>query len=379
MHEIWYAIAVFMLTAYVVLDGFDFGAGALHLFVARNDRERRQVLAAIGPFWDGNEVWLLAAGGALFVGFPRVLASGVSGFYFAIFLVLWCLILRGIAIEFRSHVQDPIWRATWDFFFWLPSMLLPVFFGAALGNLLRGLPLDADGWFGLALFTDFSAREPVGILDWYTVLVGLFALVALTAHGALFLAWKTDGSVRERSRAAAGRLYAAVAALWPVVTLATQAVDAGFLSALAGRPLAWMLAGAALAGLGAVFVGLSRGRELAPFLGSSAFLAGLSTAAAACVFPTMLRATGGEALSLTAHNAGGDPQGLRTALSWFVLGFPLAILYFVVVFRLHRGKALRPPAHSCRSADIGSTAAARRAGTQVARSPVAISNPAAAA
>lgn len=340
MPDIWYAIAVCMLTAYVVLDGFDFGAGALHPFVARNDAERRQVLAAIGPFWDGNEVWLLAAGGALFVGFPRVLASGISGFYFAIFLVLWCLILRGVSIEFRSHVHDPVWRSSWDFFFWLSSTLLPVFFGAALGNLLRGVPLGADGWFELALFTDFSAREPVGILDWYTVLVGIFALTALAAHGAVFLNWKTDGPVQARSRALGRRLYAAVAVLWPVVTLATHRVDGGFLSSLASRPLAWLLAAVALAGLATAFVGLARGRELPAFLGSCAFLAGLSMATAACVFPTMLRATGGEPLSLTAYNSGGDPQGLRTALTWFSLGFPLAIFYFVVVFRLHRGKAV---------------------------------------
>src|SRR5512134_2697212 len=202
MVELWFGLAALCMTAYVVLDGFDLGAGALHLLVARSDAERRQVLAAIGPFWDGNEVWLLAAGEALFVGFPRVLASGISGFYFAIFLVLWSLILRGVSIEFRSHVRDPVWRASWDFFFWLPSTLLPVFFGAALGNLLRGVPLDGDGWFSLALFTDFSAREPVGILDWYTVLVGVFALAALAAHGALFLSWKTDGPVQLRSRAA---------------------------------------------------------------------------------------------------------------------------------------------------------------------------------
>ena len=188
MPEIWYAIAVFMLTAYVVLDGFDFGAGALHLFVARTDAERRQVLAAIGPFWDGNEVWLLAAGGALFVGFPRVLASGISGFYFAIFLVLWCLILRGIVD--RVPQPRPATRSgapPGTSSSGCASTLLPVFFGAALGNLLRGVPLTADGWFELALFTDFSAREPVGILDWYTVLVGVFALAALAAHGAVFL------------------------------------------------------------------------------------------------------------------------------------------------------------------------------------------------
>ncbi len=340
MPEIWYAITVLLLTAYVVLDGYDFGAGALSIVVARNDRERRQVLAAIGPFWDGNEVCLLAAGGALFVGFPKVLSSGISGFYFAIFLVLWCLILRGVAIEFRSHVDNRLWRAAWDFFFWVPSVLLPVFFGAALGNLLRGLPLDSDGWFGLALFTDFTAREPVGILDWYTVAVGVFALAALLAHGAAYLIWRTDGAVQDRSRRAARRLFAGVALLWPLVTAATVQVHAGFLAALAARPLAWLLAAAALAGLVAAFRGLARGSDRAPFLGSCVFLAGLSAATATCVFPVMLRATGDPALSLTAYNASGDPSGLRTALGWFSVGLPLVILYFVIVYRLHRGKAV---------------------------------------
>ena len=121
MNAIWYGIAVLTLTAYVVLDGFDLGAGGLHRHVARTDAERRQVLAAIGPYWDANEVWLIASGGVLFVGFPRVLSAGVSGFYFAIFLLLWCLILRGISIEFRGHVSDPVCGAAWDFFFWLPS------------------------------------------------------------------------------------------------------------------------------------------------------------------------------------------------------------------------------------------------------------------
>ena len=340
MHEIWYAIVVFMLTAYVVLDGFDFGAGALHWFVARNDVERREVLAAIGPFWDGNEVWLLAAGGALFVGFPRVLASGVSGFYFAIFLVLWSLILRGISMEFRSHVHDTVWRQSWDFFFSCASVLLPVFFGAALGNLLRGLPLTAEGWFELDLFTDFTARAPVGILDWYTVLVGVFALAALAAHGGTFLVWKTSGPVQARSRAAAMRLYGAVAVLWPIVTLATMRVNAGFLPALFARPLSWLLALAALAGLVTVFRGLRGGRDLTAFLGSCVFVAGLSVATAVGVFPVMLRAIGDPALSLTADNAGGDPAGLKTALGWFAVGLPLALFYFGLVHRLHRGKAV---------------------------------------
>lgn len=343
MFELWYAVAVFMLTAYVVLDGFDLGAGALHLFVARTDSERRQVLAAIGPFWDGNEVWLLAAGGVLFVAFPRVLSAGISGFYFAIFLVLWCLILRGIAIEFRSHVQDPVWRFSWDFFFALASSLLPVFLGAALGNLIRGVPLTAEGWFELTLFTNFSAREPVGILDWYTCLVGVFALVALAAHGSAFLAWKTDGPVRERSRAAARRLFVAMTVLWLVVTVATWRVNRPLLEALASRSVAILLAAVAVAGLAGVFQGLARGRDLSTFMGSSAFLAGLSTATAACVFPVMLRAIPDPALSMTAFNSGGDPAGLKTALRWFIVGLPLALFYFVAVFRLHRDRAKAAP------------------------------------
>src|SRR4051812_45269810 len=214
-----------MLTAYVVLDGFDLGAGVLHSYVARTDQERRQVLAAIGPYWDGNEVWLLAAGGALFVAFPPVLASGLSGFYLAIFLVLWSLILRGISIEFRSHVEHPLWRAGWDFLFCAGSTLLPVFFGAALGNLIRGLPIDGDGNISLALFTDFSARPPVGILDWYTIVTGVFALLAIAGHGAVFLAWKTDREVHARSRKAAMWLYGAVALLWPLATVLTHYVN----------------------------------------------------------------------------------------------------------------------------------------------------------
>ena len=339
MAETWYGIVVFMLTAYVVLDGFDLGAGVLHLYVARTDTERRQVLAAIGPFWDGNEVWLLAAGGALFVGFPRVLSSGISGFYFAIFLVLWCLILRGVSIELRSHVANSVWRKTWDAGFAVASVLLPVFFGAALGNLIRGVPLDAGGWFELTLFTDFTPAPPAGILDWYTVLVGIFSLAALAAHGGTYLAWKTDGVVRARSRRAARALGLAVVALWVAATLATAAVNPGLLAALPRRPLAAAFATLAVLGLGGTFLFIGRGRDLAAFLSSCAFVGGLSLATAVCVWPVMLRATPDAALSLTAANAGGDPAGLKTALVWLAVGLPLVAAYYVFLFRFHRGRA----------------------------------------
>ena len=342
MVELWFGIVAVMLTMYVIMDGFDLGAGVLHLFVARSNEERRQVLAAIGPYWDANEVWLLATGGALFVAFPKVLAAGLSGFYFAIFLVLWCLILRGISIEFRSHVASPLWRAFWDSGFAIGSLLLCIFFGCALGNLLRGLPLDANGWFSLPLFTDFSARSPVGILDWYTVLVGVYALAALAMQGGAYLAWKTDGAVGERSCRIGYVAALIVAVLWPVMTIVTVRMNPPMFDQFATRPLAWACAALALGGLLAAILGLRRGSHRRAFLGSSAFLIGLMAATAASIFPVMLRAVGDESLSITALNASNDAQGLRTALAWWVIGIPLVITYFVIQFKVHAGKAVAP-------------------------------------
>lgn len=340
MFELWFGIVAVMLTAYVVLDGYDLGAGALHLLVARTGDERRQVLAAVGPFWDANEVWLLAAGGALFVAFPRVLAAGLSGFYLAIFLVVWALMLRAVSIEFRSHVADGLWRRFWDTAFTIASALLAILLGAAIGNVIRGLPLTEDGWFALTLFTDFSARAPVGILDWYTVLTGAFALVALAGHGATFLAWRTGGPVHERAARLARPMFMVLAVLWPVVTLATHAVNPELLSALPRRPMAWLGLFAAVVGLVGVFVAMARRKPLVAFLGSCSWLAGMLVATASCLFPVLLRAVPSGPLSITAYNAGGTAAGLRTALGWWTVGFPIAIGYFVVLFRLHRGKAV---------------------------------------
>ena len=339
MEAVWFAIAALMITVYVVMDGFDFGAGALHLWVARNDGERRQVLAAIGPFWDGNEVWLIAWGGVVFLAFPKVLASGLSGFYLAMMLVLWVLILRGISIEFRSHIEDDMWRTFWDGTFALASTLAPVLFGAALGNLIRGVPLQADGWFSLSLFESFSPRGELGILDWYTVLAGVFALAALQHHGALFLAWKTDGMVRERSLTWAGLLFWVVLLLWAITTAATAALAPEIFSALAVRPLAWMALALALAGLAVSWLGRRAGRDLTAFLGSAAFLFGILGATAASVYPTMIRSIGGEGPSLTALNAASSATSLRVGLLWWPVGLLLAVAYFVILFWLHRGKA----------------------------------------
>lgn len=339
MEHLWFGLVSVMVALYAVMDGFDFGAGALHLFVARSDAERRQVLAAIGPWWDGNEVWLIAAGGAMLLAFPRVLGAGFSGFYLPLFLVLWCLLLRGIGIEFRSHVQDRMWRTFWDGVFALASILMPVLLGAAVGNVVRGVPVDASGYFNLALFTDFGTRNPLGILDWYTLLMGVFAVVTLAGHGATFLAWKTDGPVQARTLKAALPLWAGVLAMWALVTVATAVVRPEVFQGWRNSPLAWLATGLYALGMLAVFLGLRAGKHLLAFLGSAAFILGILAATAASLWPVMLRSTLDPGWSLTALNSASAAPGLRKGLVWWLIGFPLALGYFAMLFRLFRGKA----------------------------------------
>src|SRR6185369_620560 len=173
MATLWFMIVAVMVTAYVVLDGFDLGAGAIFLLVAKTPDERRMVLRAIGPVWDGNEVWLLAAGGTLYFAFPLLYASSFSGFYLPLMMVLWLLMLRAIGIEFRTHIENPVWQGFFDVVFALSSILLTIFLGAALGNVIRGVPLRSDGYFFEALWTNFKVSANPGILDWYTILAGV--------------------------------------------------------------------------------------------------------------------------------------------------------------------------------------------------------------
>lgn len=225
MEVTWFWIVAVMLAAYVVLDGFDLGAGVVHLWAARTEDERRMVLRSIGPVWDGNEVWLLASGGVLFCAFPLLYSSGFSGFYLPLMVVLWLLMLRGIAIEFRSHIGNPMWKSFWDVTFCLSSSLLTIFFGAALGNVVRGVPLNEKGYFFLALWTDFRVSANPGILDWYTVLVGVTAFVTLTVHGALWVRYKTEGALHERAAQVARGFWWMLAVLTALITVVSFQVQ----------------------------------------------------------------------------------------------------------------------------------------------------------
>jgi len=343
MEALWFAIVAGMLAVYVVLDGFDFGAGFLHLVVARTDAERRSVLAAIGPVWDGNEVWLLAGGGVLFMAFPVAYAVGFSGFYLPLMLLLWVLILRGLSIELRSHVDNPLWAAFWDATFAVGSTLIAIVLGAALGNVLRGVPLDATGTFHVPLFDSFWPGPRSGVLDVYTVLVGVFTLLALGGHGGLYLAMKTEGALNARSMRAARLLWLATGVLFPFVHWATARVAPELQATAIQRPLVWILAVLALASAAALILGLVRGNPCLGFAGSAGTLFTLLGAAAAARWPVLLRSNVAPSLSLDAFAAATSQHGLRVALTWGLPGLVLACGYFVFLGRLFRGKVRIEP------------------------------------
>ncbi|HET9157472.1 MAG TPA: cytochrome d ubiquinol oxidase subunit II [Myxococcaceae bacterium] len=347
MEALWFAIVAGMLAVYVVLDGFDFGAGFLHLVVARTDAERRTVLAAIGPVWDGNEVWLLAGGGALFMAFPAAYAAGFSGFYLPLMMLLWVFILRGLSIELRGHVTDPLWAAFWDATFAIGSTLIAIVLGAALGNVVRGVPLDGSGTFHIPLFDSFWPSAQSGVLDAYTVLVGVFTLLALGGHGGLYLAMKTEGPVYARSLRAARLLWLTSGLLFPLLTWATMQVAPDLPAAAGQRPLVWFLA-LLLAGAVAILaVGLVKGRPGLAFIGSAGTHFTLLGTAAAARWPVLLRSNLGPSLSLDAFAAATPHHGLQVALTWTLVGLPLACGYFIFLARLFRGKVRldTPPHH----------------------------------
>jgi cytochrome bd ubiquinol oxidase subunit II len=346
MGTIWFCLVAVMIALYVLLDGFDIGAGAIHLFVARTDEERRQVLASIGPVWDGNEVWLLAAGGTLYFAFPLLYASAFSGFYLPLMMVLWLLILRGTSIEFRNHIRSAVWDPFWDFVFCASSLLLAVFFGAALGNVARGVPLDDSGYFFEPLWTNFALGSQTGILDWFTVIVGVCSLAALAMHGALWVSLKTTGPVSDRSARLAKYAWVAVVALTLVITGLTFRVQPQVLRNFSRWPWGYIFPLLAMAGAAGVIFFLARRDTMKAFLSSCAYLAGMLTSVVFGVYPMVLPARDPR-FSLTIENAKAADYGLKVGLVWWLIGMVLAFGYFRFLYRAFAGKvSISTDAHS---------------------------------
>jgi cytochrome bd ubiquinol oxidase subunit II len=334
----WYGIVSFMLIIYVALDGRNFGAGMLHWFVARTPEERRQVVAAIGPLWSWHEVWLVGFGGTLVAVFPRLMASAFAGYYLALFLILWGLILRGIAIEVGGHINDRLWQGFWDFVFVCANVLLAILFGAAAGNVARGVPLDAHGNFSMAFFTDFRVRGYVGLLDWYTVSIAIFAAVILAAHGATYLTLKTEGPVHDRSATRAKYLWAAVAPLFLAIALESWVVRPDLPGHAIYNPFCWLGLLVVIVSAMTLISGLSTRRERRAFVGSNFLLVGLLTTGGAAVFPVMLYSTLAPENSLTAYAVASSPRAFLLASMWWPVGFALAAAYFVFISRRYAGK-----------------------------------------
>jgi cytochrome bd ubiquinol oxidase subunit II len=329
MNIVWFWVLSGMLTAYATLDGYDLGVGSVHLWVARTDEERRIMLNAIGPVWNGNEVWLIAAGGMMVVSFPRVYASGFSGFYLALMVVLWLLILRGVSIEFRSQIDNPLWRAVWDAGFWFGSFSLALLLGVALGNVLRGLPIGADGYFQ----GTFAL-----LLNPYSLLNGILSLVILAWHGANYLRVKTEAALLEKARKWSNRLWWITVALVLLTTSATFAVRPAASANFRDYPLAFAFPVLAAAGLVTGFLCRRDSRDRGSFRSSTLVIAGLLGSAACTVYPSLLTSAVSPSYSLTIYNAASSPLALRTSFIANAVGMIGVIVYSTYVHRTFRGR-----------------------------------------
>lgn len=338
MGTIWFWLIAYMLAAYVVFDGFDIGVGILHLFVAREPSERELVLRSIGPVWDGNEVWLIAAGGTIFFAFPLLYASAFSGFYLPLIIVLWLLILRGIAIELRSQIQMRVWQDFFDGAFSFSSAMLAIFFGAALANVIRGVPIGADGYFFAPLWTNWRMGPNPGILDWYTVIGGLLALLSLALHGGLYLAVKTEGKLQARARMMSQRLWPAVLVLAAFGLPATVIARHDSLNSYLEYPAAFLIPLSVVGGLAGVMYFSRKNFDFAAFLSSCVYLASMISGAAFGLYPVVLPSSNDPSRNITVSNALAGQHGLSVGLVWWTFGLLLATGYFVLVYWQFRGK-----------------------------------------
>lgn len=331
LQTLWFLLIGVLLTGYAILDGFDLGAGVLHLLVARRDEERRQVLHALGPFWDGNEVWLLTGGGALFAAFPHVYATVFSGFYLALMLVLFALILRAVTFEFRSRVESPRWRAFWDAVLCGSSFLPALLTGVAVGNLIRGVPLSADMEYAGTFFT---------LLNPFALLVGLTGLAMFVTHGALYLMMKTEGAVAQRAEQWAKRAWAA----WLALTLLTM-VAAPFAAPerYTDKPVAiWGLPLLVAGMLGLTRFHLARGDAGKAFTFSALSIGALMALFGASCFPYLVPASNGVQIAgyagLSIYNASASQRTLTVMAVIALIGVPIVLAYTAYIYRLFRGK-----------------------------------------
>lgn len=349
MELFWYIVLMTMLAVYVILDGYDFGAGIIHLFFAKTEKDKKAITNAIGPFWDANEVWLIAAGGVLFFAFPTLYASSFSGFYLPLMMILWLLIFRAIGLELRGQIHNSIWETIWDKAFGMASLLLALFFGVALGNVVRGVNLGMveNGvstveahYFFLPLWNPtFSPQaEQLGILDWFTVLLGVVGIVALTIHGANWIIFKTNSGLNERLRKVVFNLNLVLLALVIISISIWHIIEPKPFHNFIDIPWLWIFPVITFTGLFGLFKVRSFKKDGLGFLFSSLFLFGGITSTVASIFPKVLPSTNDINPSLTIQNVAADNYGLTVGLNWFIIAIVLVAIYMVIQYKVFKGK-----------------------------------------
>ncbi|MCP4581057.1 MAG: cytochrome d ubiquinol oxidase subunit II [candidate division Zixibacteria bacterium] len=330
LNTIWFILFSVLIIGYAILDGFDFGVGVLHLFATNND-ERRIHMNAIGPVWDGNEVWLLTAGGALFAVFPIVYATVFSGFYIPMMLILAALIFRAVSLEFRSKIDSSGWLSFWDWSFGLGSLLPSLLFGVAAGNILRGIPLDENGLF---------VGSFLGLLNPYSILVGVLSLVMFILHGALYMTLKTEGELRDRMSRWASGFWIALVVVYLLTTIYTFFEAWYLFKGLPNAPMFWMLLIFLLGSYIYIPIGLKSGSYFKAFLASSITIACMIGMAAVSLFPRLVPSIIDLNYSLDIYNASSTPRTLMVMLIIALIGMPLVIGYTIYIYKVFKGRTI---------------------------------------
>lgn len=349
MELFWYIVLMTMLAVYVILDGYDFGAGIIHLFFAKEEKDKKAITNAIGPFWDANEVWLIAAGGVLFFAFPTLYASSFSGFYLPLIMILWLLIFRAIGLELRGQIHNKMWEAIWDKAFGIASLLLALFFGVALGNVVRGVNLGnvVNGvstqeahYFFLPLWNPtFSPQaEQLGIIDWFTLLLGIIGVVALTIHGANWIIFKTNSGLNEKLKKVVFNLNIVMVVLVVISLLVWHVIEPKPFHNFLDKPWLFVFPLITFTGLFGLFKVKTFKKHGMGFLFSSLFLFGGLTSTVASIFPKVLPSTNTVNPDLTLYNMAAHEYGLGVGVYWFIIAIILVIIYFTIQYRVFKGK-----------------------------------------
>ena len=328
LHATWFILVGVLFTGYILLDGFDLGVGALHL-LTRKDEHRRLMLNSIGPVWDGNEVWLVTGGGALFAAFPEVYATVFSGFYIPFMLLLAALIFRAVAIEFRSKRPGKIWRRAWDVSFFSGSLLSSLLLGVTLGNFAWGVPLDADGEF---------AGSFLGLLNPYALLMGITTVALFMMHGSIYVVMKTEGELHEQARGWVNNCIIFFIMCYAMVTVATLLYVPHMANALREHPVLFVVALVNMLAIANIPREIHLGHDGRAFISSCAAMISLMALYALNTFPYLVYSLPHPEFSLTAYNAASSVKTLGIMLTIALIGVPIVLAYTISIYWIFRGK-----------------------------------------